>query len=131
MITKTMKAALSLLLFTLFTIGNITAQSDEECAILHNGTFTYGEADNIVTVKIEGENHMEYHNEGKYYIKSKLIWVNECEYNMTMKKVTIPNFPYGKGDVMNVKVSAVEGNVIKYTSTVQGQSWEGIITKIE
>jgi len=54
-------------------------------------------------VNIKGKKHIEYHSNRKYYIKSKLRWVSDCEYNMIIKKVTIPDFPYGKGDLMNIK----------------------------
>lgn len=58
-------------------------------------------------------------------------WVNDCEYNMTMTEITILNFPYKVGDIMNVKINKVEGNDIYYTSTVQEKSWEGQLIKIE
>ena len=50
---------------------------------------------------------------------------------MTLIKATIPNFPYKKGDVMNVKIDKVEGNKIYYTSLIQGMSWKGMFTKME
>lgn len=125
-----LKLSITLLIFSLlvFTSGS---DSNTNCLILHEGTFTYGNVGNEVKVVIKGEDHTEYHNNGKYIIKSKLIWVSDCEYNMTMTEVTIPNFPYGIGDVMNVKIDKVKGNEIYYTSTVKGQSWKGKFTKIE
>ncbi len=103
--------------------------SDEDCLILHEGTFKYGDKDHEVKVVIKGKNHTEYHENGKYVIKSKLEWVNDCEYNMTMTKITIPNFPYGVGDVMNVRINEVVGNEIYYTSRVKEQSWTGKLIK--
>jgi hypothetical protein len=127
---KVMKVSIGFIFLTLMAF-TITPKVDNDCGILHKGTFTYGNSKNLVKVMIKGKNHIEYHNDGKYYIKSKLDWVNECEYNMTMTKVTIPDFPYGKGDVMNVTINKVDGNKIYYTSTIKGQSWNGIFTKIE
>ena len=103
---------------------------DNDCKIMHKGTFVYGNEKSKVRVEINGKNHIEYHDGGKYIIKSKLDWVSDCEYNMTMSEVTIPNFPYNVGDVMNVKINKVEGNEIFYTSTVHGESWEGKFTKV-
>lgn len=125
-------------LIVLFGLNLLTIMSfkslnkaEGDCSILHQGTFQYGSIGNEVKVEIKGESHIEYHNGGKYIIKSKLIWVNDCEYNMTMTKVTIPDFPYGKGDVMNVKINKVIGNEIYYTSTVKGVSWEGKLVKLK
>jgi hypothetical protein len=106
-------------------------KSESDCQILHKGTFKYGSASNEVIVKIKGKKHTEFHNNGKYIIESKLDWVNECEYNMTMTKVTIPDFPYRSGDIMNVKIEKVIGNEIYYTSTVKGRSWNGKFIKID
>ena len=128
------KSTFALLLLTIifgFTSNYEMAQgSDSECAILREGTFKYGNTEDEIKVVIKGNIHTEYHNGGKYIIKSKLDWVSDCEYNMTMTKITIPNFPFGKGDVMNVKVKEVNGNEIFYTSTVNGQSWDGKLIKI-
>jgi hypothetical protein len=90
----------------------------------------YGSPEQI-KVEINGKSHIEYHDNGKYFIKSKLIWASDCEYNMTMTEITIPSFTYKAGDVMNVKINKVEGNNIYYTSTVQGKSWNGKLIKID
>mgnify|MGYP001799455412 CR=1 FL=1 len=103
--------------------------SQNKCKILHEGTFKYGGSNDEIKVVIKGTTQTEYHDGGKYIIQSELDWVNDCEYNMTMQKVTVPNFPYGKGAVMNVKVNKVKGNKIFYTSTLQGKSWQGTLIK--
>jgi hypothetical protein len=113
--------------FMAFTSMNF---DNNDCSILHKGTFIYGNPGNEIKVVIKGKEHIEYHNDGKYIIKSKLDWVNDCEYNMIMTKTTIPHFPYEAGDVMNVKIDSVKGNKVYYTSTVKGQSWKGKFTKI-
>lgn len=99
------------------------------CKILHKGTFYYRGLDEAVKVVIKGKKHIEYHNNGKYIIESKIKWVNSCEYNMTMEKVTIPDFPFKPGDVMNVNVDKIEGNIIYFTSTVKGMSWKNEFIK--
>ena len=48
-----------------------------------------------------------------------------------MIKITIPDFPYKVGDIMNVKINKIEKNEIFYTSTVKGQSWSGKLIKIK
>ena len=127
---KIIAITLGLLTIILTGFTNISTV-ENQCEIMHNGTFYYGNSTKEVKVVIKGNNHTEYHNNGKYIIKSKLDWVSDCEYNMTMKKVTIPNFPFKVGDVMNVKIDKVEENNIYYTSTVNGQSWNGKFTKRE
>jgi hypothetical protein len=128
---RKLKLFLGIIFLSLLTTNLTYAQSVDNCNILHRGNFTSGNIDNLIKVNIKGKKHIEYHNNEKYYIKSKLNWVSDCEYNMTMKKVTIPDFPFGKGDVMNIKIKKVDGNKIYYTSTVNGQSWDGVFTKTD
>jgi hypothetical protein len=126
-----MKHLLSSLLFICFV--NITAaQTDtSSCEILHQGTFTYGSGESLVKVVIDGDKHTEYHDKGKYFIKSTIKWVSACEYNMTMTDISIPDFPYGVGDVMNVKIDKVVDQIIYYRSTVKNQTWNGTFIKVK
>jgi hypothetical protein len=102
----------------------------DSCQILHKGTFRYGDTSQDIIVKIEGTKHTEYHQNGKYVIESDIRWINDCEFDMTMRRITIPNFPYEPGDVMNVKIEKVVENEIYYTSTVKGKNWRGKMVKI-
>ncbi len=95
-----------------------------DCKILHEGVFYYESPKGKVKVIFKGKKHMEYHQGGKYFVKSKLKWVNDCEYNMTLKKTNYPNFPFKKGEIMNVKINKTDTNFIYYTATAKGESWE-------
>ena len=129
-----MKIAVKLILFLtlplLISFSN-NSQAPDDCKIMHEGEFKYSNGEEDVRVEIEGKDHIEWHNQGKYFIKSKLDWVSDCEYNMTMVEITLPNFPFGPGDVMNVKINKVKKNEIFYTSTVKGTSWKGKFIKIK
>lgn len=124
-----MKLSFGLILIALFSF-TASVLDEGDCTILHEGTFKYGGNHNIKVV-IKANKHTEYHNGGKYVIKSKLVWVNKCEYNMTIEKINLPDFPFKKGDTMNVKIDKVVGNEIYYTSTIRGKSWEGKLIKME
>lgn len=109
----------------------INMSNVDDCSIMKNGSFEYGSRSGKVKVVIDGNAHIEYHNNGRYIIKSVIKWLNDCEYDMTMAEITIPEFPYSVGDVMNVKINKVDRNKIYYTSTVNGKSWEGEFRKIK
>lgn len=128
---KAIKMTFGVLLCSLMSFTNITGTEDKDCSVMHEGTFTYGTGAELVKVVIKGNKHTEYHNDGKYVIKSKMEWVTDCEYNMTMTKVTIPDFPFGAGAVMNVQINGIEGDQIYYTATVDGQRWNGRFLKVE
>ena len=117
--------------FTSFTDAQVT-NSNISCSILHQGKFKYLDIpDTTAYVVINKENQTEYHNNGKYLIKSSLIWLDDCQYQMTMLSNTIPNFPFKAGDVMTVTINKVNGDIIYYTADVKGQKWDGRLLKIQ
>ena len=119
----------SFMLLLLYLCLTAFISDDNPCKIMLKGKFIYGNSNEIIQVIIDGSKQTEYHNNGKYYIRSKIKWLNDCEYNMTMTAITIPDFPYGVGDKMNIKINKVVGREIHYTSTIKGKSWEGILIK--
>ena len=126
---KLIKVLFAVSIFACMSFSNRSAV--EGCSILHNGTFEYIVDKDKVRVEIDGQNHTEYHKGSQYIIQSKLAWVNDCEYNATLIKATIPNFPFPAGTIMNVKVNKVEGKNIFYTATIKGQSFPGELKKIK
>ncbi|MBC2845032.1 hypothetical protein [Winogradskyella flava] len=128
---------------------------NEKCLTLRNSTLFYGKTKNNQII-ISGNNHTEFI--GSYFIKSKLEWVNDCEYNRTIisirttttyrKKRTkrpvrineedymprklrnIRSGPsrFNVGDVLNVKINDIIDNEVFYTATRGNKSWDGEMT---
>lgn len=114
---------LLLILISSFSYSQ-TVQID--CKVLKDCKLKYLDGEDPTSyVVIKKRNHIEYHNDKKYYIKSKLNWLSDCEYNMTMMKITLPDFPFGPGEVMNVKFNKIDGDIVSYTATVRGHSVDG------
>ena len=108
------------------------SQTLPACTSLRNSTLKYLDADDSTAyVIIDGNKHIEYHKNKKYFIKSDIEWLNDCEWEMTMTEVTIPRFPFGAGDKMHVKVDKIEGDIIFYTATVKSTSWPGRFRKMK
>ena len=75
--------------------------------------------------------HVEHHQKGKYYIKSNVEWISDCEYYLIIEDVTLPDFPFELGSKLHIKITKVRGNRVYYKSTMGDRSWEGKMTKIE
>jgi hypothetical protein len=84
-----------------------------------------------IMVSITDSIHTEIHGNGKYFVKSKIEWVSDCEMHMTIVKVTVPGFGYGVGDDFTVKVTKIDGNQVFYTITVKRVSWDGMYTRLD
>ena len=116
-----------IVLLTFFSLPS-TAQ---ECEILKEGSFTYKLAKKDVLVQFETNKHVEYHQDKKYYIKSNIEWVSDCEYYLVIQDVTLPNFPFKIGSRLHIKITKVKGNRVYYKSSMAGRTWEGKMTKIK
>lgn len=75
-----------LLLFLTLVCAISYGQNDRShCKILKDIKLKYTQTDDQSSyIIIKNNDHIEYHRNGKYFIKSKLVWISDCEYNMTM-----------------------------------------------
>jgi hypothetical protein len=124
-------------LIVMLSLSSLVSYSQEnvkavECAVLKEGKFLYLDSDDETGyVEISGKNHIEKSGKDNYYIESTVEWISDCSYIMTMTKNTKPNFPFKPGDTMRVDITRVKGDIIYYTSTVQGITWKGRFKKIK
>jgi len=88
-----MKQFLTLIAIFLSSVTFSQSSEKANCGILKHSKLKYldGE-DKTAYAVISNTNHVEYYNDGKYYIKSKLKWLNDCGYGMAMNQITLPNF---------------------------------------
>lgn len=128
-----MKRALFVIAFALTSLIAFSQQRDSAaCNAMHQGKFKYLDIeDETAYFEIKGSKHVEYHQNGKYYIKSDLKWLSPCTYEMVMTENTIPDFPFQPGAVMVVTVLRKKGDVIEYVSEVKGVKIEGKVRKME
>ncbi len=99
---------------------------NNDCAILKKYKLQYlSLKDTSAYIMLSDDSAVEYHNQGRYKLTAKIEWVSDCEYNMILSSVTIPEFLYHPGDVMNVRVDKIEQDIVYYFSTINGNGWEG------
>src|ERR1700712_3951735 len=92
---------------------NSFAQDRSVCNILKHGKFKYLDAeDTSAYIVMNLDKQVEYSGKNNYTIESNIEWTNPCSYNMTMIKITIPNFPFKPGDIMKVDINNIEGDII-------------------
>ena len=108
-----MKNIYLLTFFTFLFFANCFSQENIDCKFLKHSKLKYTDIqDPTNKIVIDNNSHIEYFENGKYFIKSKLDWVSECEFNATMIEITLPNFPFKPGEVMNVKIVKIENGKV-------------------
>lgn len=114
------------LLVLLLTITISMAQKNQnfDCKILKDIKLKYAhKPDNRDFITIKDNKHIESLESGKYFIKSDLEWLSDCEYNATLTEISLPNFPFKVGEIMNVKFEKIKDTIIYGTATIRNQTF--------
>ncbi len=115
--------------FLFFTFGTTNVEPD--CSVLKNNSYTYKLGKEEVLVNFGENKHEEYHQDKKYYIKSNIEWISDCEYYLIIQDVTLPDFPFKLGSKLHITITKVRGNRVYYKSSMGGRTWEGKMTKVK
>ncbi len=109
------------LVFFFITHSLLYSQSGNktDCSFLKNCKIINISIPNGGYVIINDSIHTEYVEDGKYYIKSKLEWVNDCEYNATITEYTWPKFNFPIGEVMNSKITKIKNDTLFFDLKVR------------
>ncbi|MCL7754433.1 hypothetical protein [Polaribacter sp. Z022] len=99
-------------------------------SMLAKNEYTYKYKGEKVLVIFSENEHTEYFNNKKYFIKSKIEWksINDCF--MTIKESNLPNFPFKPGTKLHMKILKIKKGYVYYESTLGGRSWTGKMKKI-
>lgn len=98
--------------------------------LLEETVYTYKYHGKSVKVIFTKDEHIEYFENKKYFIKSSIKWTSEDECFMTIKESNLPNFPFRQGTKLQMKITKIKRGYIFYESTLGGRTWEGKMKKI-
>ena len=124
------------LLLTFFISNLATSQhklTENPCSIAHTGTFYKNTSKMQITISRTENKQVDkiFYDNNNFYVYSEIKWLNDCEYQLKMTATTLPSFKYQPGDILNVKINKIEGNIIYFTTSVNDDSWEDNVTKQE
>ncbi|PWN71695.1 hypothetical protein C1631_003485 [Chryseobacterium phosphatilyticum] len=132
-------------LFKVFSTGilllaasQVQSQSTEQkkpdnpakCAHIREGKFlrvNYPESVWYMTIKDNIQT--EYFNDGKDYIKSTLVFVDDCNYKATVTEKSDKNDPAQIGDIFNNKIVATQDNLIKVNMKIESSQFDIVYIK--
>ena len=115
---------LSIIAFFFTSTISFAQNTTFDCKKLKSIKLRYVEnIDKTAYILIKNNKHIEFFEGQKYFIKSDLKWINDCEYIATMTEITVPDFPFKVGESMNVKFEKIAEGFIYGTATVQGNNY--------
>ncbi|MBB6370192.1 hypothetical protein [Chryseobacterium shigense] len=130
---KIISAALFMLLFSQAKSQSILFDKPDQpakCKNIREGKFlraNYPEGIWYMTIK---ENvQTEYFNNGKDYVKSTLVFVDDCNYKVIVLEKSDKNDPIQIGTVFNNKIVETQNNLLKMQTKVGNDQFEIIYIK--
>jgi len=116
---KMIKLTLVLSLFITHSLIYSQSENQTDCSFLKNSKMLNISIPNGGYVIINDSIHTEYVDDGKYYIKSKLEWINDCEYNATVTEFTWPGFNFPIGEILNSKIVKIQNDTLYFELSVR------------
>ena len=108
--------------------------TEDNCNLAHIGKFKYtNNPDASAYIIRKGNKHTEHYREDKYFTEFKIIWLSECNYELTFIKSNdseILKF-LKEGDTLTVEISNVSEKGYNYKANLKGNISEGSHLKIE
>ena len=102
------------LLSLLFVFSSLTIFA-QDCSIMKSGIFRDAEDfDKTAYIEIDNDYLYDYAKNESEYILSKIHWVNDCTYVLTLVETNIEDFELPMGTRLKVNILETKGNVITY-----------------
>ncbi|MBP2615446.1 hypothetical protein [Chryseobacterium jejuense] len=103
-----------------------------KCANIKEGKFLRANyPESIWHMTIKDNVQTEYFNNGKDYIKSTLVFIDDCNYKSIVMEKSDKNDPIKIGDVFNNKVIATQDNLLKVNTKVEDSQFDVVYVKVK
>ncbi|WP_419489450.1 hypothetical protein [Chryseobacterium bernardetii] len=103
-----------------------------KCANIKEGKFLRANyPESIWHMTIKDNIQTEYFNNGKDYIKSTLVFIDDCNYKSIFMEKSDKNDPAQIGDVFNNKVIATQDNLLKINIKIEGSQFDVVYIKVK
>ncbi|NOZ35374.1 MAG: hypothetical protein GXO80_08760 [Chlorobi bacterium] len=112
--------------------SNSNEIDNAKCKDMHFGKYKYLDNPDTTSYVIrEGNSHIEYYENDKYFGKFEIEWLTDCAYELTFIESNDPNVTFlSKGDKMNVTIYNVTVNGYEYIAKLNGRTIRGKYLKI-
>lgn len=110
---------------TIQKLGVSHKLSSQVTPLITEDQFIYSYMGSDVLVEFNGEEHIEYHQNKKYHIKSKVKWISNHECYLIIQECTVPSLPFKRGEALYLKILKISHSKVVYQSTFRARSWKG------
>ncbi|MBK1896846.1 hypothetical protein [Chryseobacterium paridis] len=110
----------------------LTSDNPAKCQNIKTGKFLRVDIPVDKWVMVVQDNvQTEYYNDGKDYVKSRIDFVDDCSYKVTVIGKSDEKYPVKLGEVMVNRILETDRNFIKLTSEYNTKISEFVLAKVE
>lgn len=103
-----------------------------KCTNIKEGKFLRANyPESIWYMTIKDNIQTEYFNNGKDFIKSTLVFIDDCNYKAIVMEKSDKSDPTQIGDVFNNKVIATQDNLLKVNIKLEGSQFDVVYRKVK
>jgi hypothetical protein len=101
------------------------------CALMKAGRFKIlDNADSTAYVVMSPTSQTEFYNNSRNWIRSSVKWTSDCVCELTVVGFRYPEAELKNGDKINMKVVAVDSNIISFEAEMNGEYQRGRYLKM-
>lgn len=124
----------------LLAVSQIKAQESAQkkpdnpikCSNIKEGKFLRANyPEGIWHMTIKDNIQTEYFNNGKDFVKSTLVFLDDCNYKAIVTEKSSKEDPAQIGDVFNNKIIATQDNMLKVNSKIEGTQFDIVYIKVK
>jgi hypothetical protein len=102
-----------------------------KCSNIKEGTFLrINYPKNLWYMTVKDNVQTEYYNDGKDFIKSSMVFIDDCNYKVIVLEKSEKDNPVKIGDVYSNKIYASQDNFLRIESAVNGDKYDLPLEKI-
>ncbi len=113
------------------TVKHKPLDNPVNCKNIKEGTFLrINYPKNLWYMTVKDNVQTEYYNDGKDYIKSSMIFLDDCNYKLMVMEVKGEDKRIKVDDVFTNKILATKDNFIKIESKIAGDTYNLVLVKV-
>lgn len=106
----------------LLLISGASFSQSKDCSRLKNCKLQSLVVEDTSYIVIKNNEYSQIYDDGSF-IKSKINWISNCEAEIIISEVSIPDFPLAIGEKLKLKVDKITGDVAEFSVTMQGETY--------
>jgi len=106
----------------LLMISSLSFAQTKDCSRLKNCKLESLLAEDKSYIIIKNNEYSQIYDDGNF-VKATINWIANCEAEITISEVSIPDFSLNTGEKLNLKIDKITGDIAECSVKMQGETY--------